>query len=455
MIDNLSAYKKIIKPALIIALIICLAVLFIYAFINGTVARFWNEFMQIISPIIVGFIFAYLSNPIVNLFEKHVFSWIKSFKIKRFISILIAFLLILLFISTILVILIPSLINTLISFWETYVINYEDSIRTWVNKLNSTMDNVGFLNSMERLDPNSVISWVQTKFPWVDQVVEGDFESLLPNVSNSISHNITAILEYALSFGVSLFNVVKNSVLGIFIAFYMLMSKEKCKAYIRRLLNSFLTPKKVRSVVRFGKLLDRSFGGFIEGQLLDAIVVGIISYLTFIIFGLPVPHLLATIIAVTNVIPIFGPFIGAIPAAFIVLLTSPEKTFLFVILILIIQQIDGNIICPHIIGDKINISSLATIIAIITMGGLFGVLGMLIGVPIFAVIIHIINDRTMNALRKKGLSTSLKDYYVGNPQNIENHNSSLKRKFKSLFATSKVNVKNTKNTENNQENQNG
>ena len=89
------------------------------------------------------------------------------------------------------------------------------------------------------------------------------------------------------------------------------------------------------------------------------------------------------------------------------------------------------------------------------MGGLFGVLGMLIGVPIFAVIIHIINDRTMNALRKKGLSTSLKDYYVGNPQNIENHNSSLKRKFKSLFATSKVNVKNTKNTENNQENQNG
>ncbi len=455
MIDNLSAYKKIIKPALIITLIICLAVLFIYAFINGTVARFWNEFMQIISPIIVGFIFAYLSNPIVNLFEKHVFSWIKSFKIKRFISILIAFLLILLFIFTILVILIPSLINTLISFWETYVINYEDSIRTWVNKLNSTMDNVGFLNSMERLDPNSVSSWVQTKFPWVDQVVEGDFESLLPNVSNSISHNITAILEYALSFGVSLFNVVKNSVLGIFIAFYMLMSKEKCKAYIRRLLNSFLTPKKVRSVVRFGKLLDRSFGGFIEGQLLDAIVVGIISYLTFIIFGLPVPHLLATIIAVTNVIPIFGPFIGGIPAAFIVLLTSPEKTFLFVILILIIQQIDGNIICPHIIGDKINISSLATIIAIITMGGLFGVLGMLIGVPIFAVIIHIINDRTMNALRKKGLSTSLKDYYVGNPQNIENHNSSLKRKFKSLFATSKVNVKNTKNTENNQENQNG
>lgn len=455
MIDNLSAYKKIIKPALIITLIICLAVLFIYAFINGTVARFWNEFMQIISPIIVGFIFAYLSNPIVNLFEKHVFSWIKSFKIKRFISIFIAFLLILLFISTILVILIPSLINTLISFWETYVINYEDSIRTWVNKLNSTMDNVGFLNSMERLDPNSVISWVQTKFPWVDQVVEGDFESLLPNVSNSISHNITAILEYALSFGVSLFNVVKNSVLGIFIAFYMLMSKEKCKAYIRRLLNSFLTPKKVRSVVRFGKLLDRSFGGFIEGQLLDAIVVGIISYLTFIIFALPVPHLLATIIAVTNVIPIFGPFIGGIPAAFIVLLTSPEKTFLFVILILIIQQIDGNIICPHIIGDKINISSLATIIAIITMGGLFGVFGMLIGVPIFAVIIHIINDRTMNALRKKGLSTSLKDYYVGNPQNIENHNSSLKRKFKSLFATSKVNVKNTKNTENNQEDQNG
>ena len=204
------------------------------------------------------------------------------------------------------------------------------------------------------------------------------------------------------------------------------MAKERVKAYTRRLLNSFLKPKKVRAIIRLGKLLDRTFGGFIEGQLIDAGVVGIICYVVFSIFGIPIPHLLATIIAVTNVIPIFGPFIGGIPAAVLVLLTDPNKLILFIVLIIVIQQIDGNIICPHILGDRINISSLATIIAIITMGGLFGIFGMVIGVPVFAVVIHIINTHTMNALRKKGLETSLNHYYVGNLDMISDKKSTSK-----------------------------
>ena len=335
----------------------------------------------------------------------------------------------------------------MISFWESYVVDYENSVRGLVDTINSTIERFKLLNSIDPINPDEAIAWVQEKLPWINDIAEGDLAAILPNVSTSVSHNITSILNYALSFGASLFNFIKNFLLGIFIAFYMLMAKERCKAYIRRLLNSFLTPKNVRSVVRFGKLLDRSFGGFIEGQLIDAMVVGIISYLTFLIFGIPIPHLLATIIAVTNVIPIFGPFIGGIPAAFLVLLTAPEKTILFIILIFVIQQIDGNIICPHILGDKINISSLATIIAIITMGGLFGILGMVIGVPIFAVIIHVINDYTMNALRKKGLSTSMKDYYVGNLECIENNSPSVKKRIKNLFSKKKDKSKENVNNE--------
>ncbi len=411
--------KKVIGIILFSVIITIVAFLLVYNIINGSISKFLHEFWEIIGPITTGFVIAYLSNPIVTFFEKKVFKWIKNFKIKRFISILVSFICILLFIAAILIILVPSLINTLISFWETYVVNYEEAIHTWIGSLNSMLERFNLVDESSYLQPESIITWVQSTFPWIDDVAEGDIQGLLPNVSDSISHNISAILEYALSFGASVFNAIKNFVLGIFIAFYMLMAKEGCKAYIRRFLNSFLTPKNVRAVIRFGKLADRSFGGFIEGQLLDAIVVGVISFVTFTIFGLPVPHLLATIIAVTNVIPIFGPFIGGIPAAFIVLLTAPEKTLLFIVLIVVIQQIDGNIICPHIIGDKINISPLATIIAIITMGGLFGVVGMVIGVPIFSVIIHIINTYTMNALRKKGLRPSIKDYYVGHPEKIE------------------------------------
>ena len=352
-----------------------------------------------------------------------------------------------LFVSIILILLIPSLINTLISFWDTYIVNYQDAIRGWVNSFNSAIAKSKLFNSTNHLNPESIISWVQTKLPWIDDMATGDLEALLPNVTNSISHNISAILEYVFSFGASVFNFIKNFIFGIFIAFYMLMAKEKFKAYLRRLLNSFLSPKNVRSVVRFGKLVDRSFGGFIEGQLLDAIVVGIMSFFIFLIFGIPAPHLLATIIGVTNVIPVFGPFIGGIPASFIVLLTSPHQTILFILLIILIQQIDGNILCPHIIGDKINISSLATIIAIVTMGGLFGILGMIIGVPIFAVAIHIINDYTMNALRKKGLRTSLNDYYVGNPQNIENNPTTIKQRTKALFKRSNKNTKKSESKE--------
>ena len=430
-------YKKLIVSILIIAIILGITFLLVYGILNDSIVNYWKNFCQIIAPITTGFVISYLSNSIVTFFEKRVFKWIHNFKIKRFISILVTMLLILLFIALILLILVPSLINTLVSFWETYVVNYENSIHNLVNTINKTLDRLKFIDSSKRLNPDHTVSWVQTKFPWIVNVASGDLSALLPNVSISLSHNISAIIEYALSLGISLINIIKNFVLGIFIAFYMLMSKEKTKAYIKRLLTSFLAPQNANAVVRFGKLLDRSFGGFIEGQLLDAIVVGVVSYLVFLIFGLPIPHLLATIVAVTNVIPILGPFIGGIPAAFLVLLTAPEKTILFILLILIIQQIDGNIICPHIIGDKIQISSLATIIAIIVMGGLFGILGMFIGVPIFAVVIHIINDYTINSLHKKGLSHSLNDYHEGDPREIENTNFAIKSKAKSFFKSSK------------------
>ena len=439
MSEWFATYKKTIVSTLIVTTIIILGFSLIYGCINGSISKFFQEFFQIISPITIGFIIAYLSNPIVSFFEKWFFRWIPRFSIKRLVSILTTLILIIACISFVITMLIPNILSTLYSFWDTYIVNYQSSLEALAIRINVIMDGFDFLDTVQRIDPQELVKWVQENFPWIDSIVEGDFSDILPqgysnadpyvneikgasadfDISSLLSSEaLLSVFGYAFSLGTSLFNIVKDLLLGIFIAIYMLMSKEKFKAYLRRFLNSFLPPRKVRAIVRFGKLIDRSFGGFIEGQILDAIVVGIVSYIVFVIFAIPIPHLLATIIAVTNVIPIFGPFIGGIPAAILVLLTEPEKTFLFILLILIIQQIDGNIICPHILGDKINISSLATIIAIVTMGGLFGIFGMLIGVPVFAVIIHVINNYTMNALRRKGLETSLEHYYVGNIENI-------------------------------------
>ena len=434
MSEWISTYKKTIIKALIISSIILVCIGLVYGLISGKIQSFLDSFWKITAPITVGFVIAYLSNSIVAFFERKVFKWIQKFTIRRLVSILITFALIIALIAFVVTMLIPNLISTLKSFWDTYIVNYEESLVGLTNSLNTILDNNKLLNKIEKINPESLINWVNKNLPWIDKVASGDFSSVFSENSNSIK----PLFNIALGFGSSLFNAIKNIVLGLFIAGYMLMAKERVKAYLRRFLNSFLTPKKVRSVIRFGKLLDRTFGGFIEGQLLDAGVVGIICYVVFSIFRLPIPLLLSCIIAVTNVIPIFGPFIGGIPAAFLVLLTSPDKLILFIVLIVIIQQIDGNIICPHILGDKINISSLATIIAIITMGGLFGIFGMVIGVPVFAVAIHLINRNTKNSLRKKGLETSLDHYYVGNIEKISNKKSkSLKDLLKSTFKNRK------------------
>ena len=151
---------------------------------------------------------------------------------------------------------------------------------------------------------------------------------------------------------------------------------------------------------------------------MDAVVVAVISYFVFLIFGLPAPYILAAIVGITNVIPILGPFIGGIPCAVLVLLMDPSKTILFIILVLIIQQIDGNIICPKILGGKIDISPLTVLISIVIMGGLFGIPGMILGVPCFAVVIHLIQNKVINSLRNKGLESSIEHYYVGHVEDI-------------------------------------
>ena len=455
----LSTYKKTIVSTLIVIATLIVGFALVYGYINGSIGKFVDNFTAIISPIIIGFIIAYLSNPIVKFIEKYILKWIPKFSIRRLLSIIITFAIIIGFIFFIVTMLLPNILTTLQSFWDAYIVNYETSLKGLAIRINTIMDRFSFLDTVQRLNPEGLVDWVRENFPWIDKIIEGDISGIIPIDPNSqpstdessgghstginfsemfTMEKITEVLKYAFSFGTSLFTIIKDTILGIFIAIYMLMSKERCKAYIKRLLNSIFSPKKVRAILRFGSLLDRSFGGFIEGQLLDAIVVGICSYFIFIIFELPIPHLLATIIAVTNVIPIFGPFIGGIPAALLVLLTEPEKTLLFIILIVIIQQIDGNLICPHILGDKINISSLATIIAIITMGGLFGIFGMLIGVPVFAVIIHMIDDYTMNSLREKSLATSITDYHVGNADAVVDKSQKTKtvsfKKIKVLFA---------------------
>ena len=186
---------------------------------------------------------------------------------------------------------------------------------------------------------------------------------------------------------------------------------EKRMAQIRKFRKAMFSKKTDDRIEEVVTLADKTFGGFIFGKILDSLVIGILTFVMLAIFDVsPYNLLIATFVGITNVIPVFGPFIGAIPSFFIVLISNPEKAFLFLVLILIIQQLDGNIIGPKILGDNTGVSSLCVIIAIAICSTLWGVMGMIIGVPIFAVVIELIKRMLEKRLIAKGEPTDTLEY---------------------------------------------
>jgi predicted PurR-regulated permease PerM len=189
-------------------------------------------------------------------------------------------------------------------------------------------------------------------------------------------------------------------------------------AKFRRAMFKEKSDKRIEEIIT---LTDKSFGGFIYGKILDSLVIGILTFILLAIFDVsPYNMLIATFVGITNVIPVFGPFIGAIPSFFVVLISNPEKAFLFLILILIIQQLDGNVIGPKILGDNTGVSSLCVIVAIAICSAMWGVIGMIVGVPIFAVAIELVKRFLESRLSAKGEPTDTEHYYpadaVGNAE---------------------------------------
>ena len=192
----------------------------------------------------------------------------------------------------------------------------------------------------------------------------------------------------------------------------MLASKERLKAQVKKFTTAMFPPKGRHRFYRYVRLCDRTFGGFFVGKIIDSLIIGAITLVVLLIFRMPYALLISTIICVTNIIPVFGPFIGAIPSAFIIFIVSPSKALIFLVLILLIQQLDGNVIGPKILGDSTGLSTLGVIISIVIMGEYFGIVGMIVGVPIFAVAVALVKEFLEQKLRAKDLPTDTSEYYA-------------------------------------------
>ena len=191
---------------------------------------------------------------------------------------------------------------------------------------------------------------------------------------------------------------------------YVLKDKEKFVAQFKKLFYSTMSYRKANNTIAFWRLTHDKFGNFITGKIFDSLIIGVICFIILIIANIPYAALISVIIGVTNVIPFFGPFIGAIPSAFLVLLVDPLKCITFVIIIILLQQFDGNILGPKILGDTTGVSSFWVVFSIMLGSGLFGVVGMVCSVPVFAVFYTLVKDGCHVALRKKGIDYSTETF---------------------------------------------
>ncbi len=358
-------------------------------------------FLGLLRAVIIGLALSYLCNPFFRFFEQKVFTFVRYQGLRRTLSLILTYLLMILIIAALLLLVVPGLVKSIHSFID----NYEAHLTSALNQCNGIIDRLNALIG-KVIDNQAFFGKLDyDKLTGFFAGMLKDTEGLKDFFSNA---NIAAIIA-----GVGgVFSLITDSILGIFVSVYLLMDKEKRHGQVMKLRTALFSERTNNTITRICRTADRCFGRFIRGKLLDSIIVGLLVYIALLIADVPYAILLASIIAVCNIIPIIGPLIGAVPCGVIILLTAPAKLWIFVLIALVIQQIDSNIIAPKIIGSNIGVSSLCVMIAFTTMSVLWGFWGAILGVPLFATALELLDHYTINRLKNKGLPSEVDSYYA-------------------------------------------
>ena len=378
--------------------LVCIAVALVFYLIGNLPAftSFFGTIKSLLNPIIWGALVAYLCNPFLRFFERTIIKNVRPFHVKRMLGVILTYIAIILIVAIFGLILIPSLVDSI----NQLISNYENYIADAVTYINNLYHRIMIMLPSDSTEP--LEEWLS-----VETVLE-----MVGSLLGKAGDLFAVVFDYLKTYAMQLISGVTDVILAVFISFYLLSSKELRLAQMRKLTTAFCSPKVRDFLFDTVSTMHRSFGGYFRGVILDAVIIGVAGFIVFTIMDIQLALMIAFIVAVTNIIPVFGPFLGAIPSAFIIFITQPEKTIPFVIAILVMQQIDGNIIAPKILGESTGISSLCVITSLAIMGSLWGILGMIVGVPVFAVIVTLIQKNADAKLEKKQLSTNLNDYYV-------------------------------------------
>lgn len=347
-----------------------------------------GQYISTVYPIIIGLVMAYLFNFILEFFEKHLLKNMmtkeKGKKLGRILGILLTYIVVSFLLYLFIKFVLPQLVSSIIGLVNdipSYITEISREVIKFTNELNIEQEYYNIL--LEK---------------W------NEFQAFIINFATGLIPKLGNMAKSILS---SIWNIA----LGIIVSVYLLIEKEKFMALSRKIVTSMFSERTRDKIFELARRGDHIFGRFLSGKILDSTIIGILTFIILTIFKMPYTILVSFIVGVTNIIPFFGPFIGAVPSFFIILFVSPVKALWFLVIILVIQQIDGNIIGPKILGDSLGISAFWILFSLLVTGKLLGFVGMVIGVPLFVFIYSIIKDIVEYQLDKRGLPKETKDYY--------------------------------------------
>lgn len=377
--------------------VIAASIIFYFALLRlPAISGVFKEIFHVLKPIVYGLGIAYLLNPIVKFVEAHLEPVLKKklskpkqiHALARGAGIFAAVAVLLLVIIALFNMMIPELYRSI-----------RDMVVTVPSQLNQMVDTI-----MEMNTKNTTLNQLLTNIlKEATEYIQNWMRTDLLTQINVVMSNLT----------VGVINIVSeflNVVIGIIVSIYVLFSKEKFASQCKKGVYAIFKPSHANMILHLTIKSNEIFGGFIIGKIIDSVIIGVLCFIGLSVLNMPYTLLVSVIVGVTNVIPFFGPYIGAIPSAILIMLSDPKMGIYFIIFVLVLQQLDGNIIGPKILGDSTGLSAFWVVFAILLGGGLFGFVGMILGVPTFAVIYYIVNMLVNHRLEKKRLPTDT-DFY--------------------------------------------
>ena len=392
-----GAWKKYVVWGVMAFLVLAAAIVLIFLFVQKEdFSEVFDKLRSALSPVIVGAVMAYIMNPLMTFFDRKISHFLlkrvrkkkRALSFSRGVSLILTLIVVVLIFAILVYMLVPEIKKTAATI-ANEVPGQAESFLAWFKSV--VGDGSWFGNMLATV--------VEKVTVFIEDFIDNGLFSFAGGVLESVA---TGVL--------SIFSVLYNIIIGFVFSIYILLAKERFTASCKRLVFATFKRRRANRIIRTARECHRKFTGAITGKILDSAIVGVLCFVGMTLLGFPYVALISVIVGVTNLIPFFGPYIGAVPSALLILFVDPLQCLWFVIFIIVLQQIDCNILDPRIVGDSIGLSAFWVLFSCVVFGSLFGIWGLLLGVPAMACLHMIFGELTSERLHKKGLPTVAEEY---------------------------------------------